>query len=106
MPIHDWEKASGRFFHHFHQHWTVAICAAVNDCPLPKGVFAMVEKYSGAVEADVLALEMRPSTDTSRFEGRGGAVLLTENSKDPFHFQDRCGIRLRRQGKRRLYSPR
>jgi hypothetical protein len=84
MSIHNWTKAPGGYFHHFHQNWTIAICAALNRGLLPKGVFAMVEKYSGAVEADVLALETRPGFHPDRFEARGGAALLTEPPKARF----------------------
>ena len=30
MPVHDWTKAPGGYFHHFGQQWTVGICNTLN----------------------------------------------------------------------------
>ncbi len=84
MPIHDWTQAPSGYFHHFHQRWTGAICDALNAGVLPKGVFALVEQYSGALVPDVLALEAHPSQDRDWSRSRGGAALATEPPKTRF----------------------
>jgi hypothetical protein len=78
MPIHDWTRAPSGYFHHFHQRWTGAICDALNAGLLPKGIFALVEQYSGALVPDVLALETEPLQDRDWSGSRGGAALATE----------------------------
>ncbi len=83
MPIHDWTKAPSGYFHHFHQNWTVGICAALNTGILPKGVFALVEQYSGALVPDVLALET-DQNDRDWFRSGGGLALATEPPKTRF----------------------
>ena len=78
MPIHDWTRAPSGYFHHFHQRWTGAICDALNAGLLPKGIFALVEQYSGAMVPDVLALETQPLQDRDWSDSRGGVALATE----------------------------
>ena len=78
MPIHDWTRAPSGYFHHFHQRWTGAICDALIAGLLPKGIFALVEQYSGALVPDVLALETRPLKDRDWSTSRGGVALATE----------------------------
>jgi len=84
MPIHDWTRAPSGYFHHFHQRWTGAICDALNAGLLPKGVFALVEQYSGAVVPDVLALETEPLQDRDWSGSRSGVALATEPPKTRF----------------------
>lgn len=70
MPIHDWTRVPAGLFHHFHQHWSVEITAALNRGLLPKGVDALVEQRSGPREVDVLAIEQRRKPPgNGRFEG-------------------------------------
>lgn len=69
MPIHDWTKVPAGLFHHFHQHWSVEITAALNRGLLPKGVDALVEQRSGPCEVDVLAIEQRGRPRNGRLEG-------------------------------------
>lgn len=59
MPVHDWSRVDANVFHHFHQNWTVAICAALNAGLLPPGYSALVEQHAGGLAPDVLALERR-----------------------------------------------
>ena len=59
MPVHDWARADANVFHHFHQAWTVAICAQLNAGLLPSGYSALVEQHTGGLVPDVLALERR-----------------------------------------------
>jgi hypothetical protein len=54
MPIHDWTRVRSNRFHDFHQHWTIAICNALNGGRLPAGYFAMVEQKTGGPEPDAL----------------------------------------------------
>ena len=75
MPIHDWTRAPSGYFHHFHQRWTGAICDALNAGLLPKGIFALVEQYSGAMVPDVLALETEPLQDRDWSGSRGGVAI-------------------------------
>ncbi len=84
MPIHDWTRAPSGYFHHFHQYWTVGICTALNAGLLPKGIFALVEQYSGAKVPDVLALETEPLQDRDFSSSRGGVALATEPPKTRF----------------------
>jgi hypothetical protein len=84
MPIHDWTRAPSGYFHHFHQRWTGAICDALNAGLLPKGIFALVEQYSGAMVPDVLALEAEPLQDRGWSVSRGGAALATEPPETRF----------------------
>src|SRR5437879_4670537 len=53
MPIHDWTRAPTGYFHHFQQHWSVAICTALGAGLLPKGGFALLERQGGALEPDL-----------------------------------------------------
>jgi hypothetical protein len=59
MPVHDWSRVDANVFHHFHQLWTVAICARLNAGLLPSGYSALVEQHAGGLVPDVLALERR-----------------------------------------------
>jgi hypothetical protein len=84
MPIHDWTKAPGGYFHHFHQRWTVTICDALNAGLLPKGVFALIEQHAGAAVPDVLALETRPPRERDYANEPGGVAVATEPPKTRF----------------------
>ncbi len=84
MPIHDWTRAPLGYFHHFHQHWTGAICDAFNAGLLPKGIFALVEPYSRTMVPDVLALETQPLQDREWSRSPGGVALATEPPKTRF----------------------
>jgi hypothetical protein len=84
MPIHDWTRAPSGYFHHFHQRWSGTICDALNAGRLPKGIFALVEQYSGALVPDVLALETRPPRVGDWSGGRGGVALATDPPKTRF----------------------
>src|SRR5271156_3749831 len=84
MPINDWTLSPSGYFHHFHQRWTGAICDALNAGLLPKGIFALVKQYSGAMVPDVLALEKEPRQDRDWSSSRGGAALATEPPKTRF----------------------
>jgi hypothetical protein len=84
MPIHDWIKAPSGYFHHFHQNWSVGMCAALNGGLLPKGIFALVEQHSGAVVPDILALEMQDSDEPDWSHSRGGLALATDPPKTRF----------------------
>ncbi len=65
MPIHDWTRVRANRFHNFHQHWTIAICDALNASRLPSGYFAMVEQKTGGPEPDVVTLELTPPPGTA-----------------------------------------
>ena len=59
MPIHDWTRSPAGYFHHFHQFWTVEICAALNAGRLPSGFFALVEQNAVGLVPDVLTLQQQ-----------------------------------------------
>src|SRR5262245_21048796 len=59
MPLHDWTRVPAGLFHHFHQHWSIEIAAALDRGRLPKGLSALVEQRAGPRESDVLAIERR-----------------------------------------------
>ncbi len=84
MPLQDWTFGPHGYFHHFRQCWTGAICDALNAGLLPKGMFALVEQYSGAAVPDVLALEIDDSTERDWSVSRGGVALATEPPKTRF----------------------
>ena len=48
MPIHDWSRVPAGLFHHFHQHWAVSICDALNAGRLPKGYSALIDHVATA----------------------------------------------------------
>ena len=79
MPIHDWTQAPSGYFHHFHQRWTGAICDSLNAGLLPKGIFALVEQYSGAMVPGVLALETQPLQDREWSNSRSGVALASDH---------------------------
>jgi hypothetical protein len=58
MPIHDWSRAPVGLFHHFHQSWANAICAALNSGRLPKGYYALLEQHAAGVVPDVVTLNL------------------------------------------------
>ena len=70
MPMHDWTKAEPGTFHSFHLLWIAALATELNRI-LPKGFYALGEKFMGSGEADVLALSYDPPNRD------GGTVLLT-----------------------------
>jgi hypothetical protein len=59
MPLHDWTRVPPGLLHHFHQDWSIEFARTLNRGGLPKGVSALVERRSGPLEADVLAIESR-----------------------------------------------
>lgn len=71
MPIHDWTRVPSGLYHDFHQGWCLYVRNALNAGRLPKGLSALVEQRSGAVESDVLALEGRPVAR----DGAGGTAV-------------------------------
>lgn len=42
MPIHDWTRVDAGLFHHFHQHWIVALCDSLNSGGLPSGYDSLI----------------------------------------------------------------
>jgi hypothetical protein len=61
MPLHDWTRVPSGLYHDFHQSWCLYLRNALNAGRLPDGYSALVEQRSGTVEADVLAVNTRPS---------------------------------------------
>jgi hypothetical protein len=74
MPIHDWSCVLAGLFHHFHQDWSIEIARVLNRGRLPRGLSALVEQRAGPKEADVLAIEVRPSRRPA--EDRDGGVAM------------------------------
>lgn len=73
MPVHDWSLVDANTFHHFHQVWTVGICAALNAGLLPQGYSALVEQHAGGLVPDVLAVQRR-SRSRRPGEPQGGVL--------------------------------
>jgi hypothetical protein len=70
MPIHDWTRAQGGDFHHFHQRWISALTDALNGGGLPPEFVALAEQVTGRPIPDVVTLQAR-----SRAERTGGIAL-------------------------------
>jgi hypothetical protein len=80
MPIHDWTRVRANRFHNFHQHWTIAICSALNAGRLPPGYFAMVEQRAGGPEPDVITLALTPPAGATP----GGVAVAVQPPKARF----------------------
>src|SRR5262249_41599114 len=76
MPIHDWARVPAGLFHHFHQHWAVSICDALNAGRLPKGYYALIEQSAAGVYPDVVTLERGPRVGGRRNAPDGIAVAV------------------------------
>ena len=76
MPIHDWTRVPAGLFHHFHQHWVVSICNALNAGSLPKGFYALVEQSTTGVIPDVVTLQRRWGPNERRAGSGGIAVAV------------------------------
>ncbi len=74
MPIHDWTRVDAGLFHNFHQHWTVALCDALNAGTLPSDYFALVEQRLPGPIPDVLTLKLSAESREPRNGGVGLAV--------------------------------
>ncbi len=74
MPIHDWKNAPAGLFHHFHQHWSCAICDSLNAGLLPKGYYALIEQHALDVVPVVLTLQRRPKAGPPS-RSRGGIAV-------------------------------
>lgn len=57
MPIHDWTLVDAGVFHHFHQHWIIAITDVLNQRLLPREYYALAEQQGAGYEPDVLTLK-------------------------------------------------
>lgn len=82
MPLHDWSRIPAGLFHHFHQHWSIEIAAALNRGRLPDGLSALVEQRVGSKEPDLLAIEeySRGPAETPA----AGAVIAAERPMTRF----------------------
>lgn len=49
MPMHDWTSVDPSIYHHFHQHWIVAVADVLNAGLLPPGLSALIERHTGPV---------------------------------------------------------
>ena len=76
MPIHDWTRVRSNRFHDFHQSWTVALGAALNNNQLPPGYFATIEQKAGVPEPDVVVLEQNSPAGVSYPVGLAVADML------------------------------
>jgi hypothetical protein len=86
MPIHDWSRVPAGLFHHFHQHWAVSLCAALNAGRMPKGYYALLEQRAAGVVPDVIALERWPAAD-ERPDRVGGIAVADAPPKTRFMTQ-------------------
>ena len=83
MPIHDWTRVNAGLFHHFHQHWMVAICDALNAGVLPPDFYALSEQSTASLVPDILALEMGPGP-RRRHDRNGGIAVATAPPRTRF----------------------
>jgi hypothetical protein len=79
MPVHNWKAALPGLFHHFHQNWTVELCAVLNEGVLPSGFFALIEQKAVGVEPDVLAFAVKPHSPAP--DTGGGLAAATAPPK-------------------------
>ena len=76
MPIHDWTTVDAGIFHAFHHQWISTISEALNGGLLPRDYYALPEQHLGALEPDVLTLELTgdgsaSATGTAAPDGAG-----------------------------------
>ncbi len=74
MPVHNWKTAPLGLFHHFHQHWSCAICDGLNGGLLPSGFYALIEQHAANVIPDVLTLQRRSGSGKPSHRQRGVAL--------------------------------
>ncbi len=77
MPIHDWTRVDTGIFHHFHQHWTVAITDVLNDGLLPGEYYALAEQQGAGFEPDVLTLKASGTSEADEEAPRPAETRLT-----------------------------
>ena len=75
MPIHDWTRAEGGDFHHFHQTWIPLLAAALNNGGLPSGFMALAEQVTGRPIPDVVTLQSRTPINAA-----GGTAVLPKQA--------------------------
>ena len=75
MQTHDWKKAPGGLFHHFHQQWSAAICNSLNAGLLPKGYYSLIEQHAGEVVPDLLTLKLDSKSSAPPQRPRGGVAV-------------------------------
>lgn len=92
MPIHDWTRLDAGLFHHFHQHWIVAICDALNAGVLPDGYFALNEQVAKGPIPDVLTLNLGEDRD----DASGGIALAAAPPKTRFTIRAEESIYVRK----------
>jgi hypothetical protein len=78
VPVHNWSCVDANVFHHFHQLWTVGMCARLNAGLLPSGYSALVEQHAGGLVPDVLAVQRRSQ---ARGTGEPRGVLTSTPPK-------------------------
>src|SRR4051794_39388691 len=74
MPVHDWTRVYAGLFHHFHQHWIVAVCNSLNAGGLPEGYYALSEQVASGPIPDILTLQSKERDSSSL---AGGLALAT-----------------------------
>jgi hypothetical protein len=87
MPIHDWPHSPPGYFHHFHQHWSVAICDALNDGRLPRGYYALTEQTAIGLVPDVLTVKggsVAPGGIGEKSADNGGLAVADAPPKTRF----------------------
>lgn len=75
MPIHDWTRVDAGLYHHFHQVWSVELCAALNEGRLPGGYLALTDQRAGGPIPDVLTLHRRRPENAERSNPAGGLAV-------------------------------
>ena len=75
METHNWKKAPGGLFHHFHQQWSAAICNSLNDGRLPKGYYSLIEQHAGETVPDLLTLKLDSKSSGPPERPKGGIAV-------------------------------
>src|SRR5437763_718413 len=83
MPVHDWSRVSDGTFHHFQTAWIPKLSVVLNSGLLPHGYYALAEKVSTGLVADILTVELRSAMkeNFAEDEARGGTALATSSPK-------------------------
>jgi hypothetical protein len=77
MPMHDWAKVEAGIYHDFHNLWLGTIRHALNNGLLPTGYYALGERKSAGIVADILTLQGPPPAANGPPPVEGGGPGLT-----------------------------
>jgi hypothetical protein len=83
MPIHDWTRVNAGIFHHFHSRWVPEISDVLNDGPLPKGYYALVEQVGTLAVLDKPPrVRLVQQSETDVYLKKANRVAIRHSSDD------------------------